>query len=392
MKSIVIATLIAALAQGVSLPALAAEFNDKALQTQFENGALRLEYSMFGKGVWGGDELNRLYREQRWPELVEGVVSRRFVSDLYYFYVGAAAEALGRPDAAAVYYRMSLAAFRRGDTCRVGIDSCRGIIMPETVAGRLATLEGAEKPSTRVVKAVSGQSTPLAGVRVSATGNRKGTACVTDDNGTCRLDLMLKRDEALNIALSKPGMFDARATVPGDAQEQTVTMRAFEDMMCADLRADAVTGRKASLERRVELIDVLARLEGATLEEGGICTSTFKKNSYLSFKLKNQTAFNENKLTNYMIGTMVFDDVARKMLLAMAASAAELKVDGYDISVSSTKGNFSDGTVPPKPVDFRFYFPKQLVAKYQDKDISGQQLLDGSVILLNDDRVELKLQ
>jgi len=62
----------------------ATEFKDKTLQAQFEEGTLRLQYSMLGKRDWDGDELNRLYGEKRWTELVEGVVSKRYVSNLYY--------------------------------------------------------------------------------------------------------------------------------------------------------------------------------------------------------------------------------------------------------------------------------------------------------------------
>jgi hypothetical protein len=38
----------------------------------------------------------------------------------------------------------------------------------------------------------------------------------------------------------------------------------------------------------------------------------------------------------------------------------------------------------------RFYLPKQAVQKY--KDITGQQLIDASVVLLNDERIDLRLQ
>jgi len=94
-----------------------------------------------------------------------------------------------------------------------------------------------------------------------------------------------------------------------------------------------------------------------------------------------------------MIGAIVFDDAVKKPLAVLATSTStHPTLDGYDILVKSTKQSFGDSAEPMKLAYFRFYFPKQLVTRYQDKDITGQQLLDGSVILLNDDRVDLKLQ
>lgn len=62
--------------------AVAADFKDKELERRFQQGTLRLEHSYFGQGIGGGTELATMYARREWPELVEGVVSKRFVSDL----------------------------------------------------------------------------------------------------------------------------------------------------------------------------------------------------------------------------------------------------------------------------------------------------------------------
>jgi len=36
--------------------------------------------------------------------------------------------------------------------------------------------------------------------------------------------------------------------------------------------------------------------------------------------------------------------------------------------------------------------PEKIVRQYKNKDISGQQVLDASVILMDGERIELKLQ
>ncbi|MEQ1838436.1 MAG: hypothetical protein ABL858_08930, partial [Candidatus Nitrotoga sp.] len=54
--------------------------------------------------------------------------------------------------------------------------------------------------------------------------------------------------------------------------------------------------------------------------------------------------------------------------------------------------SFADKAAVSEKIEYRFLIPQEIVKKYKDKDISGQQLLDASVILMNDERIELKLQ
>lgn len=372
--------------------AIAGDFTDKVVQAKFEQGALQLEHSMFGKGVSGGAELNVLYSQHQWPELVESVVSKRFVSDLYYFYLGAAAEGLGHKDAALVYYYEGVAAYRRHDTCNFGFDSCRSVSMPGMLLARIDALENAEKPRTVAVKVTGLDGKPIPDAHIMTTGKRQGVSCRTGPDGSCSLDLMLQPKEELPITIERQGMFTHTDSVPVGKSDLAVSMLAYKDMVCTDLLKTGSDAQIAAVEKRVSLIDLGAKLQDTSLDARGICTKVFKKSKYLSFKLTNKVKFNENKLTSYMIGADVFDDVVKKLLLVMGVTSSELGVDGYSISVASTKQGFGDLEGPVKPVNFEFYFPKKLVESYLDRDISGQKLLDGSVILLNDDRVDLKLQ
>jgi hypothetical protein len=65
---------------------------------------------------------------------------------------------------------------------------------------------------------------------------------------------------------------------------------------------------------------------------------------------------------------------------------------GYDLVIYGYSKSFADESSHPDKIEYRFLMPQDAVRKYKEKDISGQQLLDASVILMNDERIELKLQ
>lgn len=66
----------------------------------------------------------------------------------------------------------------------------------------------------------------------------------------------------------------------------------------------------------------------------------------------------------------------------------DLKVIGYTKNFADKYSEYSAGT----PIEYRFMIPEDIVRKYKNKDISGQVVLDSSIILMDDERIELKLQ
>jgi len=88
----------------------------------------------------------------------------------------------------------------------------------------------------------------------------------------------------------------------------------------------------------------------------------------------------------------MFDDVVRKMLDVVAPAVASFPLDGYEIAVKTAAGDAIEKYYDKKSLNYQFYLPKKSVVSYKNKDITGQQLIDASVILLNDERIDLKLQ
>ncbi len=373
--------------------AAAAGFQDKQVEQAFKQGTLRLTQSMFGQGVMGGGALNQLYKEERWVELVEAVLAKKFVSDLYYFYLTRAAEEMGHSDAALQYYNLVIQHHNAGDNCSFGFDSCRGINIKTELKTRRDIIEAELKRLHDVRKTITVfnmKKAHLADVRVEAHPRTADSECISDNNGTCTLSAKLKRSDPLIVSISKPRHFPLVAKFDPGVEELKVTLLAYSDIFCDAMFSPSMALVADKVEQQVARIFSRAAADATTPLE--VCISEFKKSKYMSVKLNNRVAFNDNLLTSYAIGARVFDEVVKKMLQQVSTDSADLGFDGYDITVLSQKKSFTDKDSAPKPVDFRFYFQKQLVIKYADKDISGQQLLDGSVILLNGDRVDLKLQ
>ncbi|WP_156401117.1 hypothetical protein [Duganella sp. Root1480D1] len=136
-----IAAVLGALATVAATPAGAQ--TPTTLSEEFKTGNLKLEYSVFGKGISGTEDLKRMYDNKNWEELVKGVVSKRFVVNTYYFYLGAAAEGLGYPVAAHKYYELAAKTPEKCTDYQTWTDSCVGFKFPDEAVGRMAGLVGA---------------------------------------------------------------------------------------------------------------------------------------------------------------------------------------------------------------------------------------------------------
>jgi hypothetical protein len=110
--------------------------------TELDAGRLRLTCDLACSGTWRAARkaLRGLHEQGVWQELTVEVARIGYTSDLGYFYLGRAAEARGRPQAAAVYYRLALATPSKCDG--MVFDSCDGIRFPADAQAALARVVG----------------------------------------------------------------------------------------------------------------------------------------------------------------------------------------------------------------------------------------------------------
>jgi len=134
-------------------------------------------------------------------------------------------------------------------------------------------------------------------------------------------------------------------------------------------------------------------LSDCVLDYNSISLENFKRKYYLRLQFTDVNTYNSIKLTNYDIAKRVFDDVVRKLLNPLNDNLNKSQdVDGYCVIIKSTSKNFIDEKSFSKDLVFKFYLLKTEVAKYKNNDITGQELVDKSIILLNDERIDLKFQ
>ena len=142
----------------------------------------------------------------------------------------------------------------------------------------------------------------------------------------------------------------------------------------------------------IDIIIIQGLFSDSLMETKSIDLVTFKNNKYLRFKFINTNVYNSLKLDKYEIGKNIFDDVVRKLLSPLNEHIGDSNLFyGYDIIIIGNTMNFVDES-KAKQIEYRFMIPESIVKEYKDKNISGQQVLDASVILMDDERIELKLQ
>lgn len=85
-------------------------------------------------------EAAELLRRARWKDLAMLLVRIGYQDDLSLYYLGRAAQGMGYPDAAASYYRQSIALSGTSISCAALSRQCGGLVLPRAAELRLAAL------------------------------------------------------------------------------------------------------------------------------------------------------------------------------------------------------------------------------------------------------------
>lgn len=116
---------------------------------ELRSGKLRLSLSLFTSVHTGQDETKKLLDEGKWTELAANVIGKKHELDLYYYLLGRAAEGLGSPEAAGIYYGIAMQGKYNCSAYIFG-DGCLGIRVSEAARERKLGLSIITRGKTKV--------------------------------------------------------------------------------------------------------------------------------------------------------------------------------------------------------------------------------------------------
>lgn len=228
----------------------------------------------------------------------------------------------------------------------------------------------------------------------------KEKTILTDDNGLLT-DLTYVNTEkgyldiySLDYKISKDGFYSKSGTLSSSNLSETVNLIKPIDYLNKEFVISSKGDKlKSNIIKFIDLILLQSLLSESYLELQSINLVPFKEKNYLTFKFINTNSYNSLKLNKYDIAKLLFDEVIRKILNPLNDYLGESKeFYGYDLVVIGHTKSFADKYASNQKINYRFLIPNDIVKKYKNKDITGQQVIDASVILMDDERIDLKLQ
>ncbi|HYA62941.1 MAG TPA: hypothetical protein VED66_07035 [Candidatus Sulfotelmatobacter sp.] len=196
---------------------------------------------------------------------------------------------------------------------------------------------------------------------------------------------------ASRLIRSNPNLMPSAA--PGSAPDASATIAPKVDLSLMKPAATPVEAEKLQAQYQAQL-DVLANEGQARLSFVDYDPPTFvvvSKQMVLQMTLKNSTRFDPDKTNIYKRAAQTFDlFVAPKMKDILDRIPSDLPVDYYDFSVVNPLTPTSLGKERSEAIEF--LFPKNLAQRFANTEITNQELIDKSQVLVNGVRIALNLQ
>jgi len=192
----------------------------------------------------------------------------------------------------------------------------------------------------------------------------------------------------------KPSVTDVNA-----AFRQLVALGGTDDREAVEYREQAYSNLASSIfvgplasvpgESRKQLLLSAGRLA----PRGGIAVETYKDKRYLVLKLGvYDGVFNTLRMTQTSRVARVVNELVLGIQKALAKDAASLgTIYGLKIEVLIPFKDFSDELADPLTDRVQIYTPLDLIRQFVQADITSQGLIDGSVLIVNDNRIQVSL-
>jgi hypothetical protein len=250
--------------------------------------------------------------------------------------------------------------------------------------------------------------------KINEGAGNNGLTCSTNAAGICLVEVFVPRDPALRFTarhssivsfkIAKDGFYGDSGTLlsaksktytsSDDLVKKKSTLLKPADYLSPEFLAS--TSDRELRDQSLKFITAIrlqSLLTDADVMTQSVKVENFKSRKYLRVGIESTAVFNTLKLNKYEIGKRLFDDSIRKILNPLNDNVSNPKTFyGYDLLIIGKSKSFAQEYATPTKTEYRFLMPQEAVKKYKDKDISGQQLLDASVLLMDDERIDMKLQ
>lgn len=148
---------------------------------------------------------------------------------------------------------------------------------------------------------------------------------------------------------------------------------------------------KEKISKFVDIMNVVGYLKNGNLLYRGIGLYNFRNKNYIEVNFNSSVIYNSSKFNKYDIGKEVYQELVVKILDYLVMIEDE-KVNGVNVKVKGAMKNFINENDLKTEIQYDFIMEKETIRKFKDKDITSQKLLDESVILMDNERIELRLQ
>lgn len=120
---------------------------------------------------------------------------------------------------------------------------------------------------------------------------------------------------------------------------------------------------------------------------------TFKNKEYVEVKANYLVTYNTLKVSMYDAASMTFDEIVKKLAIKiMTDFKKQDAIAGFIFKVTYTNKDFSEKNDWPRNVTNEFILPKEACGQYAALDITNQDLIDHSIVLVDGERIALRLQ
>ena len=215
-------------------------------------------------------------------------------------------------------------------------------------------------------------------------------------------------NSALELAKSLQNMDKELAESLAEAKRKRAQLaeeekkRAEEAKKRKELLAKLQEKQKQFLPYGFDILDFVNYAKTALRVKGGVDFGgavpeidfrSFKGKNYVEIKIDYLVTYNTLRVSMYEAASMTFDEIVKK--LAKKISTDFKKQDdiaGFIFFVSYTNRDFLEKYDVPKYVTNEFILPKESCKKYASLDITNQDLINSSIVLVDGERISLNLQ